>query len=191
MNNDLGPNVIEHYDGILGIQEDQKAWSFKEKGFWILKYENQPSKHASSYITVGLGRHLLAQESNKQIRQELIVTVWDEYAAYNPEVALTSLSFDYIERHIPIPNHQIIPWEGGVYDGLDFSAVYCIGARHMPEEFERIESDPELVFVWLVPIFSEEQAYCSERGWSDFEKLIEIQRPDFFDLKRSPLRLTK
>ena len=83
--NELGPNVPEHLDNILGIQEDQSIWSYSENDFWVLKYDDQPQKHACSYITVGLGRHLLDQDSGTKIRQELMFTIWEEYTTHNPE----------------------------------------------------------------------------------------------------------
>ncbi|WP_094710691.1 suppressor of fused domain protein [Hahella sp. CCB-MM4] len=55
----------------------------------------------------------------------------------------------------------------------------------MPEAFEIIEADPILVFVWLIPIYPEEQKFIREIGWSSFEELINDQQPDFFDLNRA------
>ncbi len=184
-----GPNVIEHLDDTLGIQENQSIWSYKEKGFWILKYDNQPQKYSSSYITVGLGRHLLTQTSGKKIRQELMFTFWEEYAENKPEDKLASLSLDFLDRHIPIPNHQVIPWKGGVFEKFAFSAVYCTNARHMPENFELIEDEPNLIFAWLIPIYPEEQAFCMKYGWSNFENHINTQKPDFFSLTRERIKL--
>jgi hypothetical protein len=187
--NDIGPNVPEHLDKNLGIQDDQSIWSYKEMGFWILKYDDQPQKQACSYITAGLGRHLLEQESGQKIRQELLFTIWEEYTVNKPEDKLASLSLDFLDRHIPIPNHQVIPWEDGVFENYDFSAVYCTGARQMPEEFEMIEAEPNLIFVWLIPIYPTEQKFCKEYGWSKFEDLINEQQPDFFNLERDVIKL--
>lgn len=187
--NDLGPNVPEHLDSVLGIQENQQIWSFKESGFWILKYDNQPCDGACTYITVGLGRDLLEQDSGKKIRQELVLTVWGSFAGDSPEKRLASLALDFIERHIPIPNSQVIPWHGGIFEGRNFSALYCTSARHMPEKFEVIEGDPDLIFVWLIPIFPDEQRFCKEHGWKKFEDIIYEQQPDFFDLNRGQITL--
>lgn len=181
---DIGPNVPKHLDRTIGVQEGQKIFSYKESGFWVLKYNNQPDRKACSYITAGIGRHILEQSSGSRIRQELMITVWEEFESLHPEHQLASLSLDLIDRHIPIPNNQVIPWSGGVFEGHNFSAVYCTSARHMPEEFEIIEDDPCLIFVWLIPIYPEEQAFINESGWSEFEKIIENEQPDFFNLKR-------
>jgi len=187
--NNMGPNVPEHLDRILGIQEDQSIWSYEKKGFWIVKYDDQPQKQACSYITAGLGRHLLEQESGNKLRQELMFTFWEDFSEYKPEEKLASLSLDFLDRHIPIPNHQVIPWEGGVFENFDFSAVYCTGARQMPEEFEIIEDVINLIFIWLIPIYPEEQRFCNEYGWSKFEDLIYDQQPDFFNLERDEIDL--
>ena len=71
-----------------------------------------------------------------------------------------------------------------MFGGLEFSAVYCTSARHMPETLEIIHGDPDLIYVWLIPIYPEEQRFCSEQGWEKFEELINSQQPDFFDLER-------
>ena len=55
MNNN-GPDVPTHFDKTIGVQENQKIFSYKEKGFWILKFDNQPGSNLSSYITKAL-RH--------------------------------------------------------------------------------------------------------------------------------------
>ena len=185
----MGPDVVKHLDQVLGIQEDQNAYSYKDEGFWVLEYKDKPSPNCISLVTIGLGRHLLKQESGGSIRQELIMTVWDEYSDFRPEEKVASLALDFLERHIPIPNHQVIPWEGGVFEGLEFSALYCTSARHMPEEFELIRGETDLIFVWLIPIYPEEQNYCINSGWSAFEELINDQQPDFFDLKRNKIKI--
>lgn len=184
-----GPNVVQHLDEILGVQEDQRIWSFKEDGFWVLEYTNTPTKHANTYLSTGLGRHVLGQNSGTPIRQELLMTVWEEYSSFDPAEKVASLSFDLLERHIPIPNHQVIPWHGGIFGGLKFSALYCTGARHMAEEMEVIEGDPNLVFVWLIPIYPSEQEFCKEMGWQAFEDKINKQQPDFFNLERPTVKL--
>jgi len=187
--NNIGPNVPEHLDQTLGVQKDQNVFSYEEKDFWILEYSDQPDRGACSYITVGLGRHLLTQDSGSEIRQEFMITVWDDYINTHAENQLASLSLDLLDRHIPVPNNQVIPWQGAIFEKYEFSAMYCTSARHMTEEFEMIESEPNLVFVWLIPIYPEEQNYIQEVGWSKFENLVEIQQPDFFDLERPRVRV--
>ncbi|MCJ8311613.1 MAG: suppressor of fused domain protein [Saccharospirillaceae bacterium] len=182
--NNVGQNVPEHLDKVLGVQENQTTHSFEDNDFWILEYENTPFDKVKSYISVGLGRHLLKQPSGKNIRQELMFTILKKFEHVSIEKSLASLSLDFIDRHIPIPDNQVIPWQGGVFEDYEYSAVYCTSARHMPEEFEIINGNPLLVFVWLIPIFPEEREYIQIFGWESFEELIDEQQPNFFDLDR-------
>jgi hypothetical protein len=180
-------NLVEHLGRHFGDGDDQaQAWSFAESGYGIVTYPNQPFAGAITYLTTGLSRHILTQASGAQIAQELFISVRSEFAVCRPEVSLASLAEDFLERHTPIPNGQVIGWHKGVLEPR-FSAVFCTSARCFPETFEQIEGDPPTVFVWLIPITGVEATYCRTHGHQAFDDLLLAENPDLLDLDRPEL----
>ncbi|HVJ21030.1 MAG TPA: suppressor of fused domain protein [Polyangiaceae bacterium] len=168
---------------------DAAAWSFDDAGFGIVTYDDQPVRGAITYLTMGLSRHVLEQRSGKSICQELLMSVRADQKEISPERSLASLAHDFLERHSPIPDGQVIGWQGGVFPGSRFTAVFCTSARYFPESFAHVDCDPPIVFVWLIPITESEATYCRSHGASAFEDLLVAQDPDLLDLDRPELTI--
>src|SRR6185369_4534715 len=184
-------SLVEHLKRHLGEDDDKSApaLTFPDLGFGILTYLDQPVRGATTYLTVGLSRHVLSQASGKPISQELLMSVRTDTKNVRPEMSLASLAHDFLERHVPIPDGQVIGWHGGVFPDSRFTAIFCTSARYFPSEFERTDGDPPVVFVWLVPITQGEAMYCRTHGHSAFEELLLTQDPDLLDLERAELSL--
>jgi hypothetical protein len=184
-------------DNFLSSPENmKKSWTFKEKGFSIFQYVNTPIEGTTTYVTVGLSQHELEQDSEQNLRQELMLTVLSEFDNLHPEVQLAVLSEELLERHFAIPNGQVINCGDELFKGLPFSAFYCTSAKLFSEEFEIIEHwKPQLIFIWLIPITSDEAFYCKSHGHSAFEEVLKKEEPDLLNLNRKginvPCKLTK
>jgi hypothetical protein len=144
-------------------------------------------KDVTAFVTLGLSRtKLVSSVSDKSIRQELVVTVRSGCEADGIPSLLQQIGSEALQRRVAYLRGDVISPRDQLFTESSFVAVYVTIPVYYPESFA-VYKEPDgnsKVIAWLVPITLAEAEYVRDRGWSEFEKLLEQRNPDLLDPKR-------
>ena len=183
-------DVIAHMESFLGPIESgwSKTEADKRLPFRVLRFAGVPIPRAATFATLGLSDVTLALPDGRLVRQEFVVSVYDKFDSAPIVTALHDVAVDAARLGEALLRGSVC---AGSFElpGL-ISDLYCAIPLFFPEEFHVWRgSDPPTVFVWLVPITAPERQVVEERGWESFERMLESEDPDLFDIDRPGLLL--
>jgi hypothetical protein len=181
--------LIRHLRKYLG--DSDAGWLEDALGIQVWRFKDKPVVGAATYTTVGLSKHLLAQDEKRSIRQELVFSCYDDFAALPIENRLFSVSRDLISSHKALIQGQILGPRGRLFDDVKAEALFALEPTLLPRGFaEFTESDGStVIMVWLVPLLQEEAAFARQHGWNVLDSLMVELNPDVMDLGRSVMNL--
>ncbi|OPZ81280.1 MAG: Suppressor of fused protein (SUFU) [bacterium ADurb.Bin429] len=161
-----------------------QGWKCTDDVF-IVRFDNQPFAQAKTFATLGLHRHLL-QSGEREYRQELLFCAWDDESDEALCRFLAQFVYNVILRdHQPLLRGEVV---GPSSPLLPESAMTAVCAS-IPVVFDEQltvyrETTPPTVFVWLIPIRTEEAQFIHQQGWDAFEERLEAANPDLLDFQR-------
>ncbi len=177
--NDQLPSFVE---AILGPIE--QGWPCTDDIF-IVRFDDQPFPQAKTFATLGLHRHLL-QASGREYRQELLFSAWndesdDAICRFLAQFVLNVMLRD----HQPLLRGEVVGPSSPLLPGSAMTAIYASIPVVFDEQLSVYrETTPPTIFIWLIPIRTEEAQFVEQHGWSAFEDQLEAVNPDLLDLKR-------
>ncbi len=178
--------LIDHLEAFLGPITG--GWTEDATGdrlpFQVVWFDDTPEKDFATYSTLGLSRHAL-ESPTATIRQELLISVDRRFASPQLGSVLSTFGEMVLAEHRPVLRGEVLPPRDAIVPGSTLSAFYAAAPVALPDGFAVFDgSDPQTVFVWLVPISATEAGLIDSHGWSWFEEQLVVQQPDLFDLAR-------
>ena len=179
--------LTEHLENTLGPIEH--GWTVDSSGkkipFQIIQF---PERNGFSYFsTLGLSNSLLlSAKSGRRMRCELLMLAKPNDPA--PSL-LQQVGCEMIQAGaIPLRGEVIGP-RGPMISGSQMTCLYVSAPAYLPESFTVCADEElgEVIFIWLVPIHSAEADFVREKGWEEFEALLESSDPDLANFARSSL----
>lgn len=182
----MGFNFASHAESFLG--EIARGWDDPDAAanVQVICFEDAPEVGVSTFVTLGLSKHVLQLRSDKTVRHELVMPVAHGVSSALPVQLLLSLAEFVLESHVALLRGQVVPLPNAAQRELGFIAVYCASPSFVADAFATCrESNPATVVVWTIPIYYSEVAFIREIGWSAFEDILEQTNEDLFAWDRS------
>lgn len=185
-------DLPEHIEKYLGPIE--MGWHVKDEvgDVQVIRVLNRPVPGVTCYSTLGMSWTELAMRDGRLVRQELIFGAYEVHAP--SKIASFLLTFckyvlstgnSLLRGAVVGPHQPLIP-------GVAMNSVYCTMPVMFDPEFATFSgSEPATVFVWLVPMLSDEADFVRLNGWNKFEDLLEREQPDFWNLNRASVLSTR
>jgi hypothetical protein len=181
--------LIQHLKKHLG--DSDAGWLEDALGIQVWRFKDKPVAGAVTYTTVGLSNHLLGQDEERSIRQELVFSCYEDFSRLPIENRLFSVSRDLIQSHEALRHGQVLGPRGPLFEGVRAEGLLALEPSFFPKGFvEFTESDgTNVVMVWLVPLLQEEAAFARQHGWNVLDSLMVELNPDVMDLDRPVMNL--
>jgi Suppressor of fused protein (SUFU) len=177
------PEHLEHHLGKI-----VRGWSDETKahGIQVVAFDDQPEIGIRTFSTLGLSRNIVNLTKDKQVRQELVVSV--NHGSSSDAVAglVLSLAEHILRRGKALLRGEVIGPGSAVIDRSTLTSIYVTNPSPFDDSLTKFVSEsPATVFAYLIPINEAEASLVSKRGWRWFEEQLERQDPDIWDLARS------
>ena len=189
---DLTPNLIQHMELVFG--EIQGGFTVPSElpttpGVQYVEYKNGSVRNVTVISTLGLSRFELASStSDKKIRQELFLMVKDGQPSGTTPAVLHQIVNERLHSNRAILRGEALRKTGCPFPQKDFVALYATLPIYYPTEMWTCQTDEgDVALCWMFPIRDKEWRYLSEKGWSEFESLLDQAQFDLFDLDRPSL----
>ncbi len=185
--------VIKHIEKYLGaITGGESISNEKDEKFLFAKFRNQPIENVTTYTSLGLSNHVVNIKDDKDIRMELIFSIYTEQESNLINDILFYIGNKILQNHKAPLRGQTIDIPKNILPDSSLTALYVSIPVFFEEDFAVIKgTDPDIIFAWLFPIFKEEKDFIIKHGWSKFEDILESAECDFWDLKREKIDLYK
>jgi hypothetical protein len=183
-------DLVSHLEGTLGPisggfskDADKRALSFQ-----IALFENGPLEGVSALCTLGLsGTHL--KMGTKSVRQEYLMLFRAKFGFRNLPGILQQIGIEVLADGKGYLRGEVIGPRGELVEDSKAEALYVAAPVYFPDEFHvfRPDGGEPIVLAWLVPITRAEAKLVRERGWDEFEGLLQLRDPDLADLERESI----
>jgi hypothetical protein len=182
----VNPNkLVGHVESILGRIDAGWSDEESESGIVVVRARDQPDKGASTYVTLGLSRHVLAMGAGHEVRQELVFAADHRVEGGHIAAFLQSFAEFVVGEHRALLRGEVIGPSEPVLPGTRLNAVYAAMPVLHDERLRILEgTQPPTVFVWVVPLHEEEAGFVREHGWEAFEDRLEAAEVELCDLDR-------
>lgn len=178
-------NIVDHVESFLGKIDYGWKNNDTESAISVARFCDQPVEGMNTYVTLGLSHHALSMPKEREVRQELVFSVFDTVSSDDVVSFLLSFSGFILEKHEALLRGQVVGPAGPIISGSLMNAVYASMPVMFDDEFATFDgTSPSTVLVWLIPIFENEAKYVQEHSWEAFEDILEQQDPDLWDLNR-------
>jgi hypothetical protein len=182
----MTPDLVQHIERHLGtLDTGWKLKGGKEGGIQVVAFPDEPYEGVITYVTLGLSRSPLPMPGDRQVRQELVFIADRGYP--REQVSSFLLTFaEYVRsQHRALLRGDVVGPGPALIPGVASKAVYAtLPFLHDDGLATFSEGEPATVFVWVVPLRTEEADLVRKQGWEHFEDLLEQNDPDFGDLDR-------
>lgn len=158
--------------------------------FHVVRLESSGSSGIQVLSTLGLSNYALeSRVSGKTILHELIVVLRIDQPLKSLPAVLVDIGIEAIEAGVAYLRGDVIGPRGPLAEGSELTALYAAIPSCFPDEFHSFvrEDGATVVFVWLVPISTEEARIAAEQGWEALEALFERSDPNVLDLERKSM----
>lgn len=181
-------DLIEHIEKHLGNIEQGWKDDESDENFQIISFHNSPCEDFRTFMSLGLSEYILQRSSEKKMRMEVVFTAMTKNLTQQIVAFLFSVCEAIIHRKKAVCRGEVIPLDSSVIEQVGFHSVYCTSPQYFEDTFDIYEEvDPNIVIVWLVPIFRVEAKFIGDNGWESFEELLETKDPDLWLLDRAPI----
>jgi len=177
--------IIDHAEKYLGKIDQGWKDNDSDSKLQIVSFKDTPGESVSTYLSLGMSKHVLNLSETKKIRQELVFSVCSMAISSMVVSFLLSLCEAIINRGKAVLRGEVIPLSKEIATRIGFDAVYCAIPVYFDDAFCTYgESSPSTVMVWMLPIYQSEASYIEVNGWECFENLLEEKDPDLCSLDR-------
>lgn len=182
-------SVDQHLERHLGpIARGWGGYVGEPAGIQVCLFEERPIPGTVTYATLGLSRHILDMPRGREVRQELLLSVWRRFADDDLAKLLAYVAEGLLREHHALLRGQVVPLGHPVARGSRCNSLYVSLPVVFPGELATCaDTQPATVFAWLIPIHAEEAELVTRLGWNEFEDRLEHADPDLFDFERPPV----
>lgn len=185
----MKPAVDKHLERYLGpIARGWGGYAGKLAGIQVCLFEDRPIPGTVTYATLGLSRHTLEMPQGRQVRQELLLSVAQRFAADDLAKLLAYVAEGPVREHRALLRGEVVRLSHRLAPISRCNSLYVSTPVAFPDGLATYEdTQPATVFAWLIPIHEEEAEFVTRLGWNEFEDRLERADPDLFDLERLPI----
>lgn len=179
------PDLPAHFEQCLG--EIVRGWSDEARmhGIQVVSFDRQPEAGVRTFATLGLSRHVVGLPGSRRIRQELLISANNSFAADAVAGFLLSRAEQVLKRGSALLRGEVLDLGAPVIDGSALASVYVTNPSPFDDSLTRFVGEPPAtVFAYLIPVNPAEAGFVRKKGWSWFEDELEQQNPDIWDLAR-------
>jgi hypothetical protein len=185
----IGKQLEAHIDVHLGTTPTSVV-AEDSLGIHVATFNNVPTRGIITSVTVGLSAHLFEQEDAPPIRQELLMSIHENYRQLPWEEVLLSAGKVLMDRHRAFEMGEVLGPAGPLFPEAPWchaTALLCSLPVFFDAEFPELEFDDatQMVFVELIPITTAEARWIREHSWEEFFERINANDVDIVDLGRS------
>lgn len=156
----------------------------------IIKFMETPAKGITTFITLGLSKHLLQMPSGKKCRQELVICANSNSNAEDLISILLMLGYRTSVSHKAILRGGIEYIGRSLTENPEMSYLYACVPFVFPESFDLLSTATySIMFPLLIPIYDKEAEIIGKNKKGYFEKILDEQETDLFDIKRPMLNM--
>lgn len=178
-------SLPEHYERCLG--PIVRGWSDERENhnIQVVNFLNQPEQGVITFATLGLSRHILIANHNRETRQELLMSVSSVHCCEKIAGVMLSICELILKRKKALLRGEVIGPGPEIIMGSTVNAVYVTNPSPFGQAIIGFSDEPPpIVFAFLVPITAKEAEKVHRRGWRWFEDELEAQDPNIWDLFR-------
>lgn len=178
--------VIKHLEKYLGTITEGESVANENYGKLIfLKFANRPFENITTYVSLGLSNHILHIKEGKEVRMEILASIYTEQESNCINDLLLYVSNKMLKTHKAILRGQVLEIPENILGNNLFTSVYVSIPIFFEEGFATIKtSNPDTIFAWIFPLYKSEADFISRKGWDAFEDLLEKNDCDFWSLGR-------
>jgi hypothetical protein len=186
------PTLVQHMEFFFGpvrrgfsVPQDLTA----TPGVQYVRFKGGTVENVTVISTLGLSRFELASpKSNKPIHQELFLMFRDEEVPTTIPAVLHQIVNERLHSRIAVLRGEVLKRDGLIIPEADFVALYASLPVYYPDEMWACQTNgANVVLCWLFPITDQEERFISQRGWSEFEAVLDQANFDLFNLRRPNL----
>ncbi|MDQ1097669.1 MULTISPECIES: suppressor of fused domain protein [Chryseobacterium] len=183
--------LIKHIEKYLGVITKGESISHeKDQKFLFAKFRDLPIENVTTYTSLGLSNHVLAIKDDKNVRIEILFSIYTEQESERVTDLLFYVANKIIDKHKFPLRGQIIDIPESILEDSSLTSLYVSIPVFFDENFAVLKgTNPDTVFAWLFPIYKEEKDFIVKHGWSKFEDILENGECDFWDLNRENIDL--
>jgi len=173
----------DHYEFSVGKIES--GWSDDNSNYniQIIKLKNSNEEKEVTLATLGMSDYLLNLPDGRQLRQELIISMYDDYDNEDIAKSILSISESACCNGKALIRGQVLTDSIAVTPGFRLNSLYVTNPSPLGDKILS-HGQSDLVFAYLIPIAAEEARLIESKGWRYFEDQLEDGNIDIFDLKR-------
>lgn len=178
---------IEHYLGPI-----TKSWSLKDQSpeLQVLKFDNELKENVSTYVTLGLSNTILSL-GQKNVRHEFVFAAYDSFNSEDIASFLLTFSLHVKETGKGMLRGEFVEGKP-LISNVKSTGVYASIPVFWDENFQVFNGMiPPVAIVWLMPLLKDEALFIQQKGWNQFEDILEKAECDFWDLNRGPISFLK
>lgn len=179
-------SIPEHLEFYLG--EINRGWRVPDESdyqYSVLEFMLWAEDNIHSYSTLGVSDHCLPMADKRSIRQEFLMSVDSSIDANEVSGFILRFSAMVLQKHRAVLSGEVIGPGKSLFKGTNMSAIYCTNPAIYPEGLHVYSGiEPNVVFVWLIPIYQKEVEFIEQEGSDAFESLLAKKDPELWDSKR-------
>lgn len=177
-------NLIEHIETTLG--QIQRGWEVTCLGFdfQIVKIRNRDFEEVITYMTLGFSDLILKLSESKDVRQELIFSIYEEDQEKEDLVleSIMEIATSILDNNAAILRGDVVQLHRA---NNPMYGLYATSPSFVNGDFAVFDhSLPPTVMVWLFPVFQKEHILIQNSDWNTFESLLEKNHTDALDFDR-------
>lgn len=179
--------IIEHIETYLGEITSGFLSKNDKISIQALEFQNTPIPDVNTYLTLGVSNFEFHRFNEKKYRQEYLFAAHKSFDKSEIASMLLTFSESIIEKKIALLRGEVIG-EKQLISDVKANALYVSIPVFWDDEFHEFsDSTPPTIFIWLMPIMSEEYNFVKSNGWNAFEDKLEVSDCDFWDLNRESI----
>ncbi|PLK42146.1 hypothetical protein C0V77_22440 [Emticicia sp. TH156] len=180
-------NMIEHIETYLGEITTSFLLKNDKISIQALEFQNTPFPDVTTYLTLGVSKFDLHRNPEYKFKQEYLFAAHKSFDRSEIASMLLTFSESIIEKGIALLRGEVIG-EKPLISNVRANSLYVSMPVFWEDDFYTFNgSTPPTIFVWLMPIMSEEYHFVKSNGWNAFEDKLEMVECDFWDLNRKPI----
>jgi hypothetical protein len=182
-------DIPAHIENFLGPIKQGWAWQ-EALGLSTALFDDQPAPGEYAIATLGFSRHVLDLPDGRRVRLEFLLIANKLYDPSPLAGALMRFAMSFVgSGQAPVCGDVFGPGPE-LASGSAKTHLYCTVPSIFPEGLAQLSgTDPDTIFVWVVPISGREADFVRAVGWRAFEDRLEAENAALADLHRCEIDL--
>jgi len=188
----LNEGLVGHLESRLG--RIAYGWSTDPAGedvpFQVARFEREDKQGPLSFATIGLSQcSLTSRTSGRRLRLELLLCMDEQHGERNVPLLLQEIGLHLIESETALLRGDSFQSSSLLIDGTQMKGFYVTMPVYFDDAFASclLDEGREAAIVWLVPVHGSELEFIRQSGWEAFERLLEQEDPNLYDVHRPAL----